>query len=52
MLIDAPKQNGGIGIIRDDSPAHIPERTYRQERVKHQAEEHVEILIEARAAAA
>jgi hypothetical protein len=52
VIIDGPKENGGIGIIRDDSPAHIPGPVHRQEGVRHRDEEHVEILIEAPAVAA
>jgi hypothetical protein len=52
VIIDALKEDGGIGIIRDDSPAHIPDPVYRQERVRHRDEEHLEILIEAPAVAA
>src|SRR5262249_26471204 len=32
-VLDALKERGGIGIIRDDSPRHLPEPRYEQVRV-------------------
>jgi hypothetical protein len=46
VLLDALKENGGCGVIRDDRPAHLPTPVYRQVRAGHLRDEHVEILIE------
>jgi hypothetical protein len=45
IVIDALKEDGGCGLIRDDSPEDLPAPIYRQEKVMHRKEEHVEVDI-------